>query len=83
MHGVDFDTTEVNGSQDSSLSTATGHELDGRGLVVRFPARGRDFSILHDVQTDAGAHASSYPVSSGDSFPGQSVTGVKLLVASS
>jgi hypothetical protein len=36
---------------------------------VRFPAV-QDFSPLHSVQTDSGAHPASYPMRTADSFPG-------------
>jgi hypothetical protein len=35
---------------------------------IRFPA-GQDFSLLHAVQTDSGAHPSSYPIGSGALSP--------------
>jgi hypothetical protein len=31
--------------------------------------QGKDFSLLHSVQTGSGAHAASYPVGTGGSFP--------------
>jgi hypothetical protein len=30
----------------------------------------QDFSLLHSVQTDSGAHQVSYPMGTGGSFPG-------------
>jgi hypothetical protein len=30
----------------------------------------QDFSLLHYVQTDSGAHPPSYPMGSGGNFPG-------------
>jgi hypothetical protein len=33
-----------------------GYVLDDRGIGVRFPAGTRDFSLLHSVQPDSGAH---------------------------
>jgi hypothetical protein len=38
---------------------------DGMGLI---PGRGRDFSILHSVQTCSGAHIISSPMSTRGSF---------------
>jgi hypothetical protein len=37
---------------------------------VRLPGGARDFSLLHSVQTAFGAHPASYPMATGDSFPG-------------
>jgi hypothetical protein len=53
-------------SWDSSVGIAMGNGLDA---WVRFPAL-QDFSFLHSVQTDSGAHPASYPMGSRDSFPG-------------
>jgi hypothetical protein len=55
-----------NSSRDSSVSIATGC-TDG----VRFPARARDFSLLHSVQTASGAHPVSYTMDSGVVHPGK------------
>jgi hypothetical protein len=52
-------------SQDSSVGIVTGYGLDG---PVRFAAV-QDFSLLHSVQTDSGAHPASYPMGTGGSFP--------------
>jgi hypothetical protein len=41
--------------RDSSADIATGYDWMGR---VRFPAV-QDFSLLHSVQTDSGAHPAS------------------------
>jgi hypothetical protein len=40
---------------------------------VRFPAM-QDFSLLHSVQTDSGAHPASYPMHTGGSGPGGKAT---------
>jgi hypothetical protein len=32
--------------------------------------KGQEFSLLHVVLTGSGAHPASYPISTGDSFPG-------------
>jgi hypothetical protein len=40
------------------------------------PGRGRDpFSLRHRVQTASGAHPASYPVGTGEFFPGVKGTG--------
>jgi hypothetical protein len=43
------------------------YELDGWGWI---PGRGKNVSLLHSVQTSSGAHAASYTMSTGGSFPG-------------
>jgi hypothetical protein len=47
------------------------------GLVgwISIPDRGRDFSLLHSIQTLSGTHPASYPMSTGSSFPAGEVTG--------
>jgi hypothetical protein len=54
------------GSTGSSVDIATSYGLDGR---VRFPVGASDFSLPHTVQTDSGAHKTSYPKGTGGSFP--------------
>jgi hypothetical protein len=54
-------------TQDSSVSIATGCGLDSQGSI---PSRGRDFSLLHSVQTDSGAHPASYPMDTRALFSG-------------
>jgi hypothetical protein len=49
---------------DNSVGIATGW-LDG----VRFMAGARDFSLLHIVQTGAGAHPASYAMGTDHSSP--------------
>jgi len=49
-----------------------GYGLDDR---LSIPGRGRDFSHLHRVQTDSGAHPASYPMGSGGRFPGGRTAG--------
>jgi hypothetical protein len=45
-------------------------------LNVRFESRyGQEFSLLHVVQTDSGAHPASYSMSTGGSFPGRKAAG--------
>jgi hypothetical protein len=48
----------------SSVGIATGWAAG-----IRFPARERDVSPLHTVQTDSEAHPVSYPMGSGGLFP--------------
>jgi hypothetical protein len=49
-------------SRDSVVGTATGY--------------GQEFSLLHSVQTvGSGARPASYPMGTGDSFPGDKATG--------
>jgi hypothetical protein len=61
------------GSRDSVVGIATGYELDDRGVGVRVPV-GQEFSV-HSVQTGSGAHLASYPMGTGDSFPGGKAAG--------
>jgi hypothetical protein len=37
----------------------------GWTVEIRFPARINDFSLLHSVQTDSGAHTVSYSMGIG------------------
>jgi hypothetical protein len=43
----------------SSVSIATVYGLDDRGFRVRFPSETGNFSPLHRVQSDSGAHPAS------------------------
>jgi hypothetical protein len=52
-------------NRDISVGIATGW-MDG----VRFPAGARDYSFLHSDQTGSGAHPTSYPMGTRDSFQG-------------
>jgi hypothetical protein len=54
-------------SRDSSVGIATGYGLD-YGEVGRVPLGSR-FSLLHVVETDSGAHPSSYPVGTWALYP--------------
>jgi hypothetical protein len=58
-----------NRSRDSSVGIATGW-TDG----VRLPAGARDFSLLHSVQTNCGAHPASYPMGTVVTRPGVKLT---------
>jgi hypothetical protein len=51
-----------------------GYGLGGGRVGVRVPVRA-NFSPLHVVQTDSGAHP-AYPMGTGASFPGGKATGV-------
>jgi hypothetical protein len=44
-------------------------------MGVLIPAGARDFSLLHSVQTGSGADPTSYPMSTGGSFPGGNAAG--------
>jgi hypothetical protein len=57
-------------SSPSVAMIATGYKLDDRSSSIRFPARARNFSLLHRGQTGCGFQPVSYPVGSGGSFPG-------------
>jgi hypothetical protein len=39
------------------------------------PGRGQEFSLLHVVHPDCGAHPASYPMGTGGSFPGSKAAG--------
>jgi hypothetical protein len=54
----------------SYLYIALVYGLDDRGSRVRFPAGAGNFSLHHCIQNGSGAHPTSYPVCTGDSFPG-------------
>jgi hypothetical protein len=45
----------------------TGWTAEGSGFQSRY---GQEFSLLHVVQTGPGVHPASYPMGTGDSFPG-------------
>jgi hypothetical protein len=53
----------------SVVGIATGYGLDDRGVGVRVPVGSRIFS------TGPGAHPTSYPMSTGGSFPGDKAVG--------
>jgi hypothetical protein len=53
----------------SAGGIATGYGLDDRGVGVRVPVGLRIFTH-HVVQTGSGVHPTSYPMGTGDSFPG-------------
>jgi hypothetical protein len=53
-----------------SVSIARVYRLEGRGILVRFSAGARDFSVLHSVHTGSGDHPASYRVGAGALYPG-------------
>jgi hypothetical protein len=59
---------------DSAVGIATGYGLDDRGVGVRVPV-GQEFSLHHVLQTGSGARPASYPMGTGDSFPGGKAAG--------
>jgi hypothetical protein len=61
-------------SRDSAVGIATGYGLDDQGFGVRVPV-GKKFPLLHFVQIVSGAHPTSYPKDTEDSFPGGKATG--------
>jgi hypothetical protein len=61
--------------RDSSVGVATGYGLDDRMIGGRFPPGASNFSLPHHVQTSSGAHAASYPIGTGDFFPGSKAVG--------
>jgi hypothetical protein len=60
----------LNKNHDSSVGIAFGYGLDDRGSRVQFPAGAGNFSLHHRVQNGSGDHPASYPMGTGDSFPG-------------
>jgi hypothetical protein len=61
-------------SRGTSVGIATGYGVDDQGVGVRV-RMGREFSILHAVQTGSGVDPASYPMDTGDSFPGGKAAG--------
>jgi hypothetical protein len=59
----------ISKSRDSAVGIATGYVLDDQGVGVRVPL-GKEFSLLHVVQTGSGVHPTSYPMGTGGSFSG-------------
>jgi hypothetical protein len=57
-----------------NVGIATGYGLDDQGVRVRVPV-GEKFLLLHVVQTDSGVHPTSYPMTTGGSFPGGKAAG--------
>jgi hypothetical protein len=76
--------------RDSAVGIETSYGLDDRGVGVQVPVGSRIFStsvgivrlltkttefVFVFVQTGSGAHPASYPMGTGDSFPGGKVAG--------
>jgi hypothetical protein len=57
-------------SRGSSVSIVSDNRLDDRPTGVRSPRESKDFSSSLCVQTDSGAHRSSYSMGTGGPFPG-------------
>jgi hypothetical protein len=62
-------TSNGTGSRDSAVGMEAGYELDDRGVRVLVPVRARIF-FRHVVQTCCTANPASYPMGTGDCFPG-------------
>jgi hypothetical protein len=60
------------GSHDSSVDTdtVTGYSLVDRKLGILFPARVRNFPLLHSSQTCFGVYSTSYPMGTEICFLG-------------
>jgi hypothetical protein len=54
----------------SSGSIVSDYGLDDRAIGIRSPAGAGDFSSILCVQTDSGAHPTSYKMGTGGPFPG-------------
>jgi hypothetical protein len=52
-----------------------GYGLYKREIRVRFRVAAKYFSFLHNVQTDSGAHRTTYKLGTGGCFPGGNVAG--------
>jgi hypothetical protein len=61
--------------RDGSVSIVLGYGLDDRDSRVRFPVGAGNFTLHHRVQNGSGAHPASYPMDTGDSFPGGKAAG--------
>jgi hypothetical protein len=59
-------------NRDRVVGIATGYGPKRSEFESRW---GQEFSLLPVVQTDSGAHPASYPVGTGDSFPGGKAAG--------
>jgi hypothetical protein len=75
MHNTKRTIHNARKSRDSSVDIATDYGLDVRMIGVRFPAGAGNFSLRHRVQTGSGAHAASYAMGTGGSFPGSKAAG--------
>jgi hypothetical protein len=61
-------------SRDSPVGIATTYTLNSWGFGIQVPV-GEDFSCLHVVQTGSRVHPASYPIGSGNIFPGTKADG--------
>jgi hypothetical protein len=52
----------------NTVSIATGYRLDNQGVGIR--VKGKQFLLLHIVQTGSGVHPTSYTKNTGGYFPG-------------
>jgi hypothetical protein len=59
---------KITAIENIGAGTATGYGLDDRGAGVRV-LEGQEFSLLHVVQADFGAHPASYPLGTAGPFP--------------
>jgi hypothetical protein len=62
-------------SRDSSVGTALGYGLDGRGSRVRSPAGAGNFSLHYRVRNGSGAHPPSYSMGNRGSVSGSKAAG--------
>jgi hypothetical protein len=62
-------------SRDSSVGIAPVYRLDDRGSRVRFPEGAGNICLHHRDQNGSGAHPTSYPMGTRDSFPGGRAAG--------
>jgi hypothetical protein len=53
-----------------------GYWLDDKGIWLKFPGKGRDFSLLDSLQVFSWVHPDSYPMSTEGPFPGSEADGV-------
>jgi hypothetical protein len=54
----------------SSVGIATRLRAGRPGNRGSIPSKGERFSLLHNVQTSSEAYPATYPMGTGDSFPG-------------
>jgi hypothetical protein len=53
----------------TGIAQSVQRRATGSTTKVRFPARVRDSSLLHSIQSGSGAHPASYAMATGGSFP--------------
>jgi hypothetical protein len=61
-------------SRNSIILSVIHHHQNSLELIIVFSAV-KDFSLIHSIQTGSGTHPASYPVGTGDSFPGGKAAG--------